>query len=199
MDINSAHCLTNARWRPSEHRGDPTLDATQSAGRQGVFASELIVVHCVSLPAGHFGTGAPARLFAGKLDCAEHPEFTDLLGLRVAPHLLIDRLGHIDQFVPFDRSAWHAGISSWKNRPRCNDYSLGIELEGTWDSAYTDAQYVALIEVCIALCGHYPGLGPNAIVGHQEVSPGRKLDPGPHFDWTRLLLPLHQRLYGNRG
>jgi AmpD protein len=191
MNIDSTHRLAGARWRPSEH-----CERLRSTDKEAldVFQWDAIVVHCVSLPEGEFGTGAPARLFTGELDCNEHPSFKDLDGLRVAPHLLIDRTGDIEQFVAFDRGAWHAGQSSWRGRPSCNRFSLGIELEGTWNSGYTDAQYVALTEVCAALCVHYPSLSPSAIVGHQEIAPGRKQDPGPCFDWPRLLVPLHRRL-----
>jgi AmpD protein len=191
MNIDSTHRLAGARWRPSEH-----CDRLRSTDKEALdaFQWDAIVVHCVSLPEGEFGTGAPARLFTGELDCNEHPSFKDLDGLRVAPHLLIDRTGDIEQFVAFDRGAWHAGQSSWRGRPSCNRFSLGIELEGTWNSGYTDAQYVALTEVCAALCVHYPSLSPSAIVGHQEIAPGRKQDPGPCFDWPRLLVPLHRRL-----
>lgn len=191
MNIDSTHRLADARWRPSEHCDRPRSKDDQALD---VFQCDAIVVHCVSLPDGEFGTGAPARLFTGELDCTEHPSFSDLEGLRVAPHLLIDRRGDIVQFVAFDRGAWHAGQSSWRGRPSCNRFSLGIELEGTLATGFTDAQYVALTEVCAALCAHYPSLSPSAIVGHQEIAPGRKQDPGPYFDWPRLLVPLHRRL-----
>lgn len=191
MNIDSTHRLADAQWRPSEHCDRPRSKDDQALD---VFQCDAIVVHCVSLPDGEFGTGAPARLFTGELDCTEHPSFSDLEGLRVAPHLLIDRRGDIVQFVAFDRGAWHAGQSSWRGRPSCNRFSLGIELEGTLATGFTDAQYVALTEVCAALCAHYPSLSPSAIVGHQEIAPGRKQDPGPYFDWPRLLVPLHRRL-----
>ena len=191
MNIDSTHRLAEARWRPSEHCDRPRSKDDEALD---VFQCDAIVVHCVSLPEGEFGTGAPARLFTGELDCNEHPSFSDLDGLRVAPHLLIDRQGHVEQFVAFDRGAWHAGQSSWRGRPGCNRFSLGIELEGTLATGFTDAQYVALTEVCAALCAHYPSLSPSAIVGHQEIAPGRKQDPGPYFDWPRLLVPLHRRL-----
>ncbi len=191
MNIDSTHRLADARWRPSEH-----CDGLRSKDEEDldVFQCDAIVVHCVSLPEGEFGTGAPARLFTGELDCNEHPSFSDLDGLQVAPHLLIDRAGDIEQFVAFDRGAWHAGQSSWQGRQGCNRFSLGIELEGTWYTGYTDAQYDALTGVCVALCARYPSLSPSAIVGHQEIAPGRKQDPGPYFDWPRLLVPLHRQL-----
>ena len=130
----------------------------------------------------------------GTLDIGAHESFASLAGVRVAPHLFIDRDGVVEQFVPFDRPAWHAGESQWMNRQGCNRFSLGIELEGTWESPFAEAQYDALLEVCTALFQRYRSLAPNAIVGHQEIAPGRKQDPGPHFDWQRLLGPLHRRL-----
>ena len=148
----------------------------------------------MSLPAGEFGSGLPSQLFTGTLDTGAHESFSSLAEVRVAPHLFIDRDGVVEQFVPFDRPAWHAGESQWMNRQGCNRFSLGIELEGTWESPFAEAQYDALLEVCTALCQRYPSLAPNAIVGHQEIAPGRKQDPGPHFDWQRLLVSLHLRL-----
>ena len=194
MVIDSAHCLRNIQWRASQHCDLPQINVGCDVGQQGVFQCELIVVHCVSLPAGEYGTGAPSRLFTGTLDPTGHESFSSLIEVRVAPHVFIDRNGQVEQFVPFDRPAWHAGASQWMNREGCNRFSLGIELEGTWESPFAEAQYDALLEVCTALCQRYPGLGPNAIVGHQEIAPGRKQDPGPYFEWPRLLVPLHRRL-----
>ena len=194
MVIDSAHCLRNINWRQSKHCDAPQINIGCDSGQQGVFQCELIVLHCVSLPAGEFGSGLPSQLFTGTLDIGAHESFASLAGIRVAPHLFIDRDGVVEQFVPFDRPAWHAGESQWMNRQGCNRFSLGIELEGTWESPFAEAQYDALLEVCTALCQRYPSLAPNAIVGHQEIAPGRKQDPGPYFDWQRLLVPLHQRL-----
>lgn len=197
MYIDATHRLSSAQMHPSEHCDLPQLDAGTDTGVQGAFLAQLIVVHCISLPLGEFGTGAPSRLFTGTLDFSEHGSFAELAGVRVAPHLFIDRQGHVEQFVPFDRPAWHAGQSAWMQRQGCNRFSLGIELEGTWTEAYANAQYTALTDVCMALCRHYPSLSPNAIVGHQEIAPGRKEDPGPHFDWAKLLLPIHRQLLGS--
>ena len=194
MVIDSAHCLRNIIWRQSKHCDAPQINIECDSGQQGDFQCELIVLHCVSLPAGEFGSGLPSQLFTGTLDIGAHESFASLAGVRVAPHLFIDRDGVVQQFVPFDRPAWHAGESQWMNRQGCNRFSLGIELEGTWESPFAEAQYDALLEVCTALCQRYPSLAPNAIVGHQEIAPGRKQDPGPYFDWQRLLVPLHRRL-----
>ena len=110
--------------------------------------------------------------------------------MRVSAHLFIDRRGRVTQFVPFDQRAWHAGVSSWRGRPGCNDFSIGIELEGVETRPYTQAQYRQLERVLRALLRGYPRLSPDAVVGHQEIAPGRKTDPGPAFDWGRILPTL---------
>ncbi len=177
MEILDNHRLTGARWAPSPHH-----DA-----RPGGSGVELAVVHCVSLPEGVYGTGAPERLFLGTLDGGEHSSFADLDGMEVAPHLLIDREGEIVQFVAFDRRAWHAGVSSWRGRAGCNAFSVGIELEGCVADGYDARQYESLRRVLVTLVRHYAGLSVERIVGHAEIAPGRKLDPGPAFDWSGLL------------
>lgn len=197
MVIDETHCLNGVRWCPSPHCDAPSPDGGASEGSPSDFSAELIVVHCISLPEGEFGTGLPSQLFTGELDCKSHPSFAGLEGLRVSSHVFIDRNAQVEQFVPFDCGAWHAGHSGWKGRQGCNRFSIGIELEGTWHQPYTEAQYEALIDLCTALCLRYPSLDPGAIVGHQEIAPGRKEDPGPHFDWPRLLVPLHRRLFAD--
>lgn len=155
---------------------------------------ELIVVHCVSLPEGEYGNGAPQRLFTGELDCAEHESFADLQNARVAPHLLIDRQGRIEQFVAFNQRAWHAGVSSWRGRSGCNDFSIGVELEGAVADIYTDEQYRALIQLVIHLFEAYPQISADAVVGHCDIAPGRKADPGPRFNWSRVMLEVHRQM-----
>ena len=155
---------------------------------------ELVVVHCVSLPEGEYGTGAPQRLFTGQLDCSEHSSFADLEGVRVAPHVMIDRQGQLEQFVAFNHRAWHAGISSWRGRSGCNDFGIGVELEGAIAEGYTDSQYRALIQLVIQLLKAYPQISADAVVGHCDIAPGRKADPGPHFDWSHLMLELHRQM-----
>ncbi|MYD96004.1 MAG: 1,6-anhydro-N-acetylmuramyl-L-alanine amidase AmpD [Gammaproteobacteria bacterium] len=150
----------------------------------------LVVVHGISLPPGEFGTGQVEALFTNTLDTTRHPALADLNGVRVSSHLLISRRGRLTQFVPFDRRAWHAGESSHRGRPNCNDYSIGIEVEGTDRTAYTDSQYRRLMEVLKALFSRYPRLSLAGVVGHAEVAPGRKTDPGRAFDWPRLLTML---------
>ncbi len=152
----------------------------------------LIVVHCISLPPGQFGGKAISQLFCNRLDPAEHSYFQKIHRLKVSSHLLIDRNGDITQFVAFDKRAWHAGVSNYQGRERCNDFSIGIELEGTETAAYTDRQYQKLAEVCALLLQHYSGLKSENIVGHSDIAPGRKMDPGESFDWHRFKRMLEQ-------
>jgi AmpD protein len=148
----------------------------------------LIVLHCISLPPGEFGSSAINELFTNTLDPAAHPYYAGLGHLRVSAHLLIRRSGEIVQYVRFVDCAFHAGLSSFRGRPRCNDFSIGIELEGTDDRPYEDAQYGSLLPVLAALLRTYPGLSRDRIVGHSDITPERKTDPGPWFDWSRLRL-----------
>jgi AmpD protein len=143
----------------------------------------LLVVHGISLPPGSFGGDEIERLFTNRLDPREHPYYANIAALRVSAHFLIRRNGALSQFVAANDRAWHAGASVWKNRPACNDYSIGIELEGTDEIAYTPAQYAMLARLAKALTRRYP---IAEIVGHSDIAPGRKTDPGPAFDWPRL-------------
>jgi AmpD protein len=147
---------------------------------------ELVVVHGISLPPGEFGGPHIDRLFTNRLDPAEHPYFEQVSRLRVSAHLLVDRHGALTQYVPLSGRAWHAGPSSYRGRERCNDFSVGIELEGTDEQPYTDAQYRVLGEVIRVLRRRWPLLDASRVVGHSHVAPGRKTDPGPAFDWDRL-------------
>jgi len=144
---------------------------------------ELLVIHCISLPPGHFGTGDIERLFAGQLDSHAHPYYSKLRGLRVSAHFLVGRDGALTQFVSCRDRAWHAGRSQWEGRTACNDFSIGIELEGSEFEPYTGAQYATLWPLQAALYGAYP---VRATRGHSEIAPGRKSDPGPLFDWARI-------------
>lgn len=145
---------------------------------------ELLVIHNISLPPGVFGGRAIAQLFTNTLDCAAHPYYAQLKGVRVSAHFLIRRDGSITQFVPCTKRAWHAGASSWQERGACNDFSLGVELEGSDDVAFDDRQYAALIRLTRLLRRNYPLRG---VAGHSDIAPERKTDPGPHFDWVRYL------------
>ena len=151
---------------------------------------ELIVVHNISLPPGEFGEDWVQALFTNKLPADAHPYFAEIHNLRVSSHLYIRRNGDMIQFVPFHHRAWHAGVSRYQDRECCNDFSIGIELEGTDDIAYEDIQYQRLADVITLLCETYAGLNPQAIVGHCDIAPERKTDPGVAFDWHQL----HARL-----
>ena len=147
---------------------------------------DLVVVHGISLPPGEFGGPWIDQLFTNTLPPDAHPYFAEVAPLRVSSHLLVRRDGEVVQYVPFSRRAWHAGVSSWQGRERCNDYSIGIELEGADTVPYESTQYAMLARVIVALCRAYPSITPERIVGHSDVAPGRKTDPGPAFDWPRL-------------
>lgn len=143
----------------------------------------LIVIHAISLPPGEFGGPGIIQLFTNCLDPDAHPYFSELRGLRVAAHFLLRRDGELVQFVSCGQRAWHAGVSSWRGRENCNDFSIGIELEGCDEHAFEDAQYLALDRLLAELVRRHP---IEAIVGHSDIAPGRKTDPGPCFDWARL-------------
>jgi AmpD protein len=152
----------------------------------------MIVVHGISLPPGQFGGPEIEALFTNTLDWNAHPYFGEIRGLEVSSHLLIRRDGGVVQFVPFSARAWHAGESCFRGQQHCNDFSIGIELEGEDETAYDDRQYDALQGVVRALCSAYPGISPREVAGHSDIAPGRKTDPGPAFDWFRLYDGLGQ-------
>ncbi|MCB1853281.1 MAG: 1,6-anhydro-N-acetylmuramyl-L-alanine amidase AmpD [Halieaceae bacterium] len=154
---------------------------------------ELLVIHNISLPPGQFGGNSIERLFTNCLDWDEHPFFTEIRGAQVSAHLLIERSGQLVQFVDFGQRAWHAGLSSFDGRGNCNDYSIGIELEGTDYIPFTDVQYTVLAAVTALLQHRYPAIGNDRIVGHSDIAPGRKTDPGPCFDWARYRRLLVQQ------
>jgi AmpD protein len=147
---------------------------------------DTVVLHGISLPPGAFGTGCVADLFCNSLDWDGDPFFSKIIELRVSSHVLIERSGALVQFVPLHRRAWHAGVSRFRGRTRVNDFSVGIELEGTDERSYEDAQYEALGRVLRVLLRRFPTLTPDRVVGHCHVAPGRKTDPGPSFDWPRV-------------
>lgn len=152
---------------------------------------DLLVIHCISLPPEQYGACYVEDLFLGKLDCSLHPYFKQLQSVRVSAHLYIKRDGQLIQFVPFDKRAWHAGLSEFAGQNRCNDFSIGIELEGDVNHAYTSAQYQCLVKVTAQLQQCYPAITQDRIVGHSDIAPIRKDDPGPHFDWQHYFACLN--------
>nr|WP_298720319.1 1,6-anhydro-N-acetylmuramyl-L-alanine amidase AmpD [uncultured Steroidobacter sp.] len=177
---------TDSGWlRAARRVPSPNFDM-----RPGGILPELIVVHGISLPPEQFGGPWIDRLFTNALPPAEHPYFEKIKDLRVSSHVLIRRDGEPVQYVPFHERAWHAGASSYQGRERCNDFSVGIELEGADEIPYEPAQYRVLSALIVALCEAYPSLSLSRIAGHSDIAPGRKTDPGPAFDWQRLYALL---------
>lgn len=164
--------LQQAQWLPSPNYGVRPENEVS-----------LLVIHNISLPPGQFGGGYVQQFFQNRLAADDHPYFREIAELQVSSHLLIERTGHIVQFVNFDDRAWHAGVSRFAGRDNCNDYSIGIELEGCDDKPYSAEQYLVLAEVTRALMACYPGITAERITGHEHIAPGRKTDPGPAFDW----------------
>ncbi len=147
---------------------------------------ELVVIHSISLPAGGFGTPHVEAFFCNRLDVDAHASFPEIARLRVSAHVLIRRDGELVQFVPFTKRAWHAGASCYDGRDSCNDFSIGIELEGCDWQPFEDAQYRCLANLVRVLKAKWPAIGADRLVGHSDIAPGRKTDPGPHFDWRKL-------------
>jgi len=172
--------LDGARFVPS-----PNFDE-RPAGQP----VDLLVIHNISLPPNEFGGPYIEQLFTNCLDPEAHPYFRDICHLRVASHLLIRRTGEITQFVPFHQRAWHAGESCFGDRQGCNDFAIGVELEGADDIPYEDVQYAKLLEISQILLQTYTDIKPENIVGHSDIAPGRKTDPGPAFDWNRYRTGL---------
>lgn len=171
--LNTGDLLPGARFIPS-----PNCDE-----RPGGETVQLIVIHAISLPPGEFGGDGIERLFTNSLDPSAHTYYAEIHKLRVSAHFLIRRDGTLIQFVPCDKRAWHAGVSNWNGRDRCNDFSLGVEMEGCDDLPFEDAQYDTLQQLLVTLKRRFP---IAAVVGHADIAPGRKTDPGPHFEWQRL-------------
>ncbi len=177
MNINVGTGLLDvARQCPSPNHDD----------RPEACAPDLIVLHNISLPPDEFGGKWIDDLFSNQLDSTAHPFFAEICHLRVASHLLIRRDGEIVQYVPFHKRAFHAGVSSYRGRERCNDFSIGIEIEGSDFVAFTEIQYQRLETLLPVLVSAYPSLSLEHVTGHEHIAPGRKTDPGPFFDWNRL-------------
>ncbi|HVY54045.1 MAG TPA: 1,6-anhydro-N-acetylmuramyl-L-alanine amidase AmpD [Gammaproteobacteria bacterium] len=153
---------------------------------------DMIVIHGISLPPGEFGQNMVSPFFCGILDCSLHPYFETIKDLKVSAHLFISRQGEITQFVPFLKRAWHAGQSTFAGQTQCNNFSIGIELEGTDEIPYEEPQYQTLAKIIPLLIQAYPAITPERIVGHSDIAPGRKTDPGPAFNWDYLRKLLQQ-------
>lgn len=178
--------IKNAHYAASKHYDERPLN----------MPIDMIVIHNISLPPGQFGNGYVEKFFCGELDFGLDPYFLTIKNLRVASHLFIDRKGFLTQFVPFSKRAWHAGQSSFQGRTQCNDFSIGIELEGTDDLPFEAAQYQTLNAVIEILIETYPEISPERIVGHSDIAPGRKTDPGEKFDWNSVRTCLKsQKLF----
>lgn len=180
--------LENGLLKPIIYRPSPYHD-----NRPQNIVIDTIVIHCISLPKGVFGTDTVESFFCGQLDSTTHPAFADIAGMRVSAHLYIKRNGEVVQFVPFDKRAWHAGESLFQGRVACNDFSIGIELEGTDDQPYEQQQYQMLAEIINLLMKTYPDIRHDHIVGHEDIAPHRKSDPGQFFDWLYLTSLLSKQ------
>lgn len=181
FSINSDGWCEQARKVPSPHHNERPIAGDIS----------LLVVHNISLPPGEFGGPWIDDLFLGRLDPAAHPYFAEIDQLRVSAHCLIRRDGEVVQYVPFHLRAWHAGVSSFAGREACNDFSIGIELEGTDTQPFTEPQYRVLAALTQALMARFPAITPERLTGHSDIAPGRKSDPGPCFDWCEYRHRLH--------
>ncbi|MBS0448257.1 MAG: 1,6-anhydro-N-acetylmuramyl-L-alanine amidase AmpD [Proteobacteria bacterium] len=170
-------------WRDGWLAGARRIASPNFNARPADAAVELVVIHSISLPPGIYGGDAIERLFTNRLDWDAHPYYAQLRGLTVSAHFVIRRTGELLQFVSCDERAWHAGVSAWRGRAGCNDYSAGIELEGLEGERFEDVQYRTLQTLLAALRQHYPIAG---VAGHEHVAPGRKADPGAGFDWARV-------------
>ena len=177
----------SARRRPGLIDGARQVASPNHDSRPQSATASLLVLHSISLPRGVYGGDAIERLFTNRLDPASHSSFAGLAGLRVSSHFLVRRDGELVQFVPLEARAWHAGASRWRGRERCNDFSVGVELEGTDDSPFADAQYVQLAFLLRSLRKLLP---IKDLAAHSDIAPERKTDPGGDFDWTRLLSEL---------
>lgn len=177
--------LEKVERRPSAHCDERETDDS---------VVDLLVIHNISLPPAiqesDFDNDNVERFFTGQLDWSQHDYFKQIEGVRVSAHLYIKRNGHVVQFVPLNKRAWHAGVSKFQTRTKCNDFSIGIELQGTDDLPFTERQYQSLKEVTKHIQRHYPKITTDHIVGHSDIAPGRKTDPGPFFYWNQYLSGL---------
>ncbi len=177
MQIDPAtHLLKGADYIPSPNMDD----------RPEGTDINLLVIHSISLPPGEYGGDSIGQLFTNSLPADAHPYFQEIHQLKVSAHVLIKRDGSVIQFVPFNKRAWHAGDSCYQGNECCNDFSIGIELEGTDTDLFENSQYETLVELVKGLCRHYPSITTQRIAGHSDIAPGRKTDPGNGFDWEKF-------------
>ncbi len=181
MHINADGIVTGIQYSPAPNQ-DERPDPADISG---------IVIHNISLPPGEFGGGWIHDFFLNKLEPSAHPYFKEIAHLRVSAHILIRRTGEMIQYVPFHQRAWHAGVSQWDERDCCNDFTIGIEIEGCDEQVFEQIQYQNLADLILVLCEHFPQLTADRIKGHQDISPGRKTDPGLYFDWCLLRRLIH--------
>ncbi len=171
----------------TDHRVDQAefIQSPNFSDRPEEVEPSLLVIHNISLPPGEFGGLYVIDFFQNKLDTSKHPFFEEITDLQVSSHLFLDREGQLIQFVDLNQKAWHAGVSEFEGLKECNDFSIGIELEGTDTEPYSDKQYLSLINITNCLMENYPGISTERIVGHSDIAPSRKTDPGESFDWSR--------------
>lgn len=182
--MTDSNLESNLKIDSSGWLGCRQIASPNSDKRPEGIGPELLVIHNISLPPEEFGGGYIEKLFTNSLNPTEHPYFEEISDLRVSSHLLIDRAGRITQFVSFEDRAWHAGQSSWGGRSNCNDFSIGIELEGSDNQEFTEDQYRVLAETTRLIVNRYPSISAENITGHSDIAPGRKTDPGPLFNWN---------------
>jgi len=183
--MESDTAISNGLLEGVRHISSPNQSA-----RPNAIGIDLLVIHNISLPPGKYGTGCIDELFCNSLNPNTHPSFAEIAEIKVSANLLINSEGDVTQYVPFDRKAWHAGKSVFNVVDNCSDYSIGIELEGTDFEDFTELQYESLVDVVKALQREYPSLSSDRIVGHSDIAPGRKTDPGPCFKWSKLKQAL---------
>lgn len=174
---------TDGRWLPAEQRASPNFDPRPERA-----SVDVVVLHHISLPAGQFHGTAVVDFFENQLDMARYPQLAELADIKVSAHFFVRRDGAVLQFVSCDDRAWHAGVSMWRGRSVCNDFSIGIEIEGDDKTPFSDKQYAALNALLASIKNQYPIQG---VTTHSEIAPGRKIDPGPTFDWSRLDVHWH--------
>ncbi len=172
--------------------GVERVESPNCDARPDNVAIDLLVVHGISLPPGQYGGGYVQQLFTNRLDHHEHEYFEQIEGLQVSAHCFISRKGQLIQFVSFNKRAWHAGVSNWQGVDNCNDFSIGIEMEGTDEESYEEQQYKQLARLVISLRKQYPAILEQSICAHSDIAPGRKTDPGPYFDWHKLTQLINQ-------